>query len=304
MVSQQTAAENTASSKDLSKEISRLQARESRLWFLLAGVAILSTSGLAFAIMPLLRTRIEGVWPWANTTIVLLAALSVAILLLVTYLTIQHRKTREIRMEVNRMVDDTKKRERMHNQRLHALLNVSRVMGSVTDTQNVFRAITDTCLEIFRCQQASLMLINNSTGALEMRSATGHIKGDRIKDVTLAVGDGVAGWVADKQNPLLLNRHTDMSQYPGLELKDWALSAAMVVPIIVRDELVGVLNISTTSPEIEYNDSDLQALQVFAENAGACIRHAEHVEWMRKTIEKLRTADGQTSAPAKPVHQP
>ena len=94
-----------------------------------------------------------------------------------------------------------------------------------------------------------------------------------------------------------------MTKYPDLELKDWALSAAMVVPIIVRDELVGVLNISTTSPEIEYYDSDLQALQVFAENAGACIRHAEHVEWMRKTIEQLRSKEDQKAGSADPVHQ-
>jgi hypothetical protein len=32
----------------------------------------------------------------------------------------------------------------------------------------------------------------------------------------------------------------------------------------------------------------MHALEVFAENAGACIRHAEQAEWMRKTIAGLR----------------
>ena len=46
----------------------------------------------------------------------------------------------------------------------------------------------------------------------------------------------------------------------------------MVVPIIVSDGLVGVLSVSTESPNIDYEDEDLRVLWVFAENAGMCIR--------------------------------
>ena len=42
-------------------------------------------------------------------------------------------------------------------------------------------------------------------------------------------------------------------------------------------------------PGVKYNDEDLQALQVFAENVGTVIHHSEHVEWMRKTIEKYKS---------------
>jgi GAF domain-containing protein len=66
------------------------------------------------------------------------------------------------------------------------------------------------------------------------------------------------------------------------------LTAAMVVPIMVRDELVGVLNISSRAPHTIYMEEDLRALEVFAENAGTCIRQAERSEWMRQTIEKMR----------------
>jgi GAF domain-containing protein len=63
----------------------------------------------------------------------------------------------------------------------------------------------------------------------------------------------------------------------------------MVVPVILRGELVGVINVSTRSPDINFDDDDLRALQVFAENVGAAIRHTEQTEWMRATIRKLQS---------------
>ena len=62
----------------------------------------------------------------------------------------------------------------------------------------------------------------------------------------------------------------------------------MVVPIILRDELVGVLNVSSRSHKVNYDKTDLKALEVFAENVGSCIRHTEQATWMRQTVQKLQ----------------
>ena len=81
------------------------------------------------------------------------------------------------------------------------------------------------------------------------------------------------------------------------------LTAAMVVPIMVRDELVGVLNISSRAPNTTYAEEDMRALEVFAENAGTCIRQAERAEWMRQTIERMQRQKNREkeAAPIQPV---
>jgi GAF domain-containing protein len=161
------------------------------------------------------------------------------------------------------------------------------MVGAVTDRDNVFKQVTKTCLEILECQQASLMLLSEDKTELQVKAATGHrndVIGHRQK-----VGAGIAGWVAKTQRPLILDPDTDMSQYEGLELNSRGITAAMVVPIIVRNELVGVLNASSRDPETRYTSDDLQSLSVFAENVGTVIRHSEHAEWMRQTIERLRS---------------
>jgi signal transduction protein with GAF and PtsI domain len=176
-------------------------------------------------------------------------------------------------------------------------LNVSRMMGSVTDPASVFQAITSTCLEIFDCHQSSLMLLNTETDMLEMKAATGHINREKLNAVQQPVGKGIAGYVAKQKQPVILGKNIDPEKYPGLYTQAMKLTAAMVVPILVRDELVGVLNISSRSPNTLYLEEDLRALEVFAENAGTCIRQAERSEWMRQTIENMHRQKARTAQP-------
>jgi GAF domain-containing protein len=49
-----------------------------------------------------------------------------------------------------------------------------------------------------------------------------------------------------------------------------------------------VINVSARAPHIDFDHDDVRALQAFAENVGAAIRHAEQAEWMRATIRKLQ----------------
>ncbi len=279
------------------QDTGHLRRQELNYWYLLGAVNIVTTAGLAFAITPLLGDRVSGLWPWANTHVVLLTLLPLSMALLVGYLTIQKTKARDIRVRVMGLMEDSARRERQNAARLRALLNVSRMMGSVTNLENVFDTITNTCLEVFDCHQASLMLVNTDTNQLETRAATGHNNAEEVKKSTVKIGEGVAGWVAAERKPIILTHETTLGEYPNLKLADKRLAAAMVVPILLRDELVGVLNISNRSPEATYSNEDLQALSVFAESAGTCIRHTEHVEWMRKMIQEQSSRSGRQHHP-------
>lgn len=277
-----------------------LERQSMRNWYMLAGICAVSTIGLLIAVTPILKDSIASFWPWANTSIVLLVGLGGSILLLVLHLTFQQMKVTTLRHHMQGLEDEVTERQRQDASRLHALLNVSRMMGATADLSSIFDAITNTCLEIFDCNRASLMLLNRESAELEMMAASGQLNHDKFKDVKQPVGQGIAGYVAANKKPVVLGANIDPSQYTGLELKAKGLSAAMVCPILVRDELVGVLNISSKVSSTTYSESDLQALEVFAENAGTCIRQAERAEWMRQTIERQQQALSQRKQ-AQPV---
>jgi putative methionine-R-sulfoxide reductase with GAF domain len=257
-----------------------------RNWFFLAAILILTTIGLGTAIPPLVSERVARFWPWVKTDMVLIIGLSLLVIAFVGYLAQQQRQVIRIHKELKLVREESEKRLRQHANRLIALTNISRIISVETDLQNIFDRITKMCVETFCCYRASLMLFEGETNELVVRSVSGHSDVE-ILHMRQRLGEGIAGYAAQHREPILLSSPSDYSKYPGLEYKDPTLTSAMVVPIIVRDDLVGVLNVSSRSEDIVYESEDLLALQGFASSAGACIRHTEHVNWMRKMVPHL-----------------
>ncbi len=284
-------------------ETNRLEKQSMRNWYMLATFTGLTTIALLIAVTPVLSESITSFWPWGGSDVVLLVGLGGMILLLILHLTVQQVKVTGIRHHVQAIEVEATESRQKNASRLHALLNVSRMMGSLTDPSSVFQAITSTCLEIFDCHQSSLMLLNTETNMLEMKAATGHINREKLEKIEQPVGKGIAGYVAQRKQPVILGSNIDPERYPGLQVQTMKLTAAMVVPIMVRDELVGVLNISSRAPDTTYTEEDMRALEVFAENAGTCIRQAERAEWMRQTIERMQSQRSREkeAAPIQPV---
>jgi len=73
------------------KPISRANRRTWHHWVLLATTSTVSTVGLSSALFALVYGRDGSIWPWQHTEIMLLAAISAVLLLLVGYLTYQQR---------------------------------------------------------------------------------------------------------------------------------------------------------------------------------------------------------------------
>ncbi len=259
-----------------------------RNWVLLSSVAMIATLGLVITIPPLITENTIELWPWAPTDLVLLCGLVLAVLVFILHLTQQQRNVVRMRSEIHQLEQETINNSEKNASKFYALLNVSRIMSTITDLQEVFDCITRMSAEIFECDRASLMLFDQQTQELVVRSTNPGSHRDAIINKRKKIGDGIAGWVAKRREPLLLGDERDFEKYPDLRRGDAAISAAMVVPIILRDELVGILNISTRAPGARYDETDLQALQVFAENAGSCIRHTQQADWMRKTIRRLQ----------------
>ncbi len=259
-------------------------------WILIAGVTMLTTLGFMTGLLPRLHESLATLWPWAGTESFLIVGLSLLVFLFTAHLTRQQRQVVGLRRRIRESRREATGRMRRHCDHLYALLTVSRAVSTENNRQAIFDIISRACLDTFNCRQVSLMLLDRATGDLEVRSAVGREDSARLLGLRSKVGEGIAGWVAEHREPLLLGTTVDTSRYEGFVPKDYPITASMVVPIEVREELVGVLNVTNPSDGGDFDTEDLQALQVFAEHAGITCRHAEQAEWMRQTIRELDEA--------------
>jgi len=256
-------------------------------WFLIGTVVLLTLVSLASVLPPVLSDQFARFWLFSKPQMLVIAGLTLALILLAG-LAHQRRYLVVLRRQFESIQRSERDRMQRQSARTYALLNVSKVMVEQNDLQTVFDSITKTCVEAFACDQASLMLFDRETASLVVRAASGSMVPEGILGTRQPLGKGVSGFVAQRREPLIL-RADQRTSIPGLELKNRDITAAMIVPVILREELVGVISVSTRSPEVNFEDDDLRALQVFAENVGAAVRHTEQAEWMRATIRKLQS---------------
>jgi hypothetical protein len=254
-------------------------------WLLLASTFVITAAGLGIVVGTLLPNRLVSPWPWARTDISLVAGCVILVVTLVVHLTREQRSLNRINAQIKVFEEEV---QGAAQRRLYGLLNVSRIMGLHNRPEAVFECIAESCLDAFTCDRASLMLYDAATQKLVVRAASDREGVSRMLGVEQSINEGIAGWAARHKQALILGREKELQEDPALKLTSTSLLAAMVVPIILRDELVGVINVSSRSPDLQYKEDDLHALKVFAQNAGACIRHAEQSEWMRQTIDNLR----------------
>jgi transcriptional regulator with GAF, ATPase, and Fis domain len=266
--------------------VRELDDRLSRNWYLLVFITVASTCGFAVAILPLVLRQLGLLWPWPHAHILLLSALVMSVVVLVAYITRQQRRIGEICRAIRTLELQSIERERHSHTRLNSLLNISRMMRSMRSSEDLFKSVMDTCIEMFRAQQASLMLLDADSNDLVVRAVTGHPDTEHVRNARQKIGEGVAGWVAEKRKPVLLGPGAPLSRYPGLDVNISEMTAALVAPVLLRDELVGVISIRSRDPDDRYNESDLQALLVLAENVGTAIRQTEYVEWIKNIIER------------------
>ena len=267
-----------------------------RLWFLLVGVSVFSIAALAATVEPIQPAEAQ-MWVWMRTEMVLLGALFLLVVIFAVYMTSQQRKIVRLRARLRETQDESRESNRRHRNRLVAFYSVNAVVGRQNDPQKVFDYIVRLCKQVFEAEYVSLMILDPKTKMLEVRAAQGHENPEEVLGSKKKLGEGISGWVAQNMKPLLLGGTVSEERFLGHQVFNENITSAMVVPLVVRDEISGVLSVSNRVSRIEYDEEDLEAIRVFSEIAEYSIRHNEQTTWMRQTIEMLRHRGGGTPTP-------
>ena len=231
-------------------------------WFLLTGGGFITIVWLAGADIILLSAQginMDQLWPPSGPYLALLIA--------VVYLLYGIHLTHYQHQVINKRMDRS-------FQRLMGILSVTRTLGTESDPQTVFDSITASCRDTYDCDQVSLMIVDGTSQQLEVRSVSGHLHPEEVLGTKMEIGQGVAGWVAKKREPVVLGAKIQRSSFRDFKSKSYAIFSSMIIPIILRDEILGVLSVTSRTANVDYDEEDLQSLRVFAEYAGICCQQA------------------------------
>jgi two-component system sensor histidine kinase KdpD len=172
---------------------------------------------------------------------------------------------------------------------LGAILRAGRAVASTLSLDDVLELILHTAQELLGATEGSVMLFDPEKKHLRIAASVG-LQDDATKQV-IPIGEGVAGWVAEFREAVVLNGDVKDQRFRRLIPKDRPVRSAMSAPLYARAEPVGVLNVSVSNGDQQYTEHDLRALTVFAEHAAIAINNARLYERERDASAKLADLD-------------
>ena len=156
-----------------------------------------------------------------------------------------------------------------------ALAETARAVTATLQLEEVLQRILSETTRSLDCEGASLALVDEETGELEFRNALGGAA-DKIIGLKLKKGEGIAGWVAEHDEPLVVpDVKTDDRFYSGIdEESDFETRTIAAVPISVQRRIIGVLE--AVNPRTHgFSPLHLELLRSIAGLAGTAITHAQ-----------------------------
>lgn len=142
---------------------------------------------------------------------------------------------------------------------------------------SIFRVAT----ELVRGERASLMLRADGSSDFVIARAIG-IAEEVQRQVRVREGEGVAGRVAaSKRGILRRGGGRGELDSPG----DYRTHSFVSVPIVVGDELRGVLNVADPVDANGFGDADLETLELLAGHIGACLVQQEQDEALQSLAD-------------------
>jgi len=154
---------------------------------------------------------------------------------------------------------------------IRKLMDVTQKIISSLDSEKILDFLLEALYDLIPFDAGVIFLLDPDSKKLYRKVSQGY---DDSVDLTLKLGQGTCGWVAqNKKTSLLSNVHKSKYYYPARK----ETLSQIVLPLKIQDEVIGVLCLE--SNEIGYfTKQSKDLLNLFANNAAIALNNAKQYE--------------------------
>ena len=136
----------------------------------------------------------------------------------------------------------------------------------------LLQAIVETARAIFGARAASIMLLDEDAGELVFEAVTGEGE-DTLVGRRIPSGTGIAGWVAESGQPLVVE---DVAADPRFAVQEarrtgYVPKGLMAVPLLRHERVLGVLNVLDRPERRRFSVAEMDLLGLFANQAAVAL---------------------------------
>jgi len=164
-------------------------------------------------------------------------------------------------------------------ERLSLFHEVGKALFSTLDLQKILQTIMEKISDLLQPDTWSLLMLDEDTQELYFEIAIGA-GAEKLRDVRLKLGEGVAGWVAQTGEPLLVeNTSSDPRFTPKVdELTHTETRSIVCVPIKAHGHVLGVIELVNALGKPSFGNDDIPILKSLADYAAIALENARYVQ--------------------------
>jgi len=173
--------------------------------------------------------------------------------------------------------------------RFEALYNVSRILGSSLDLQQVLDQVMDAVLQLTEAERGFLML-RDRDGGLRVQAAR-NLDQQTLDGTQFQYSRTIANSVLDTGDAIVTTNASEDPRFAGqASIMAQSLRSIMATPLRARGEVIGVAYVDSRVTSDLFDDADLNALEALAGQASIAIENAQLFE---QTDQQLATTVSQ-----------
>ncbi len=170
-----------------------------------------------------------------------------------------------------RLYDESERRA----QAMRVLASTTQIVTATLNLDEVLRRLAEQARNLLHVDAATIGLVKEQEVVYE--EAIGGTP-DKIRGLKLKLGQGIAGWVAQHNQPVVVpDVRTDVRFLPDVDEKTgYETRAIACAPIRLQDRVIGVIEVLNPAGE-NFEKETLDLLDGLANLAGTAISHAQQV---------------------------
>jgi HD-GYP domain-containing protein (c-di-GMP phosphodiesterase class II) len=171
------------------------------------------------------------------------------------------------------------------------LMEISAILNSSLDTGSVRERAITVITKLLQCEVASLLLVDELTDELYFEVALGE-KGKQVKEIRLKKGEGIAGWVATNNQPVLID---DVKRDPRHSRRfddrsKFQTRSMICVPMVIKNKVVGVLQAINKLGAGGFSQTDLDLLISLSHEVAIAVDNVRLYNELRETFYQTAEA--------------
>lgn len=178
----------------------------------------------------------------------------------------------------------------MDPQQLNALVEVGQVVNSISQKEPLLQKVMDIAIEAIKAERGFLLLRNGSTREMRVEMAR-NISEHQAADILRPSSSVITQCLESNSGIWSVKPLDDFSG--SQSVLDMKLTAVACVPLILKGTPIGAIYLDSAVNRQQFNDTTLNFLQAFANQAAIAIENANFIDelqqeksWLQSELER------------------